>query len=620
MFTNWKWQLVGSVLMGTLLATNSWAEPWLVGHWTMDEVSGSEFANDSSFNSNHAELTNANAAASWVPGRVGTAVNLDGVDDFLHVPFDETLQLGTGDFTIALWAYLNSNGQSQNLVSYGQNVLGGGLAEISFAENKNVYGAYVGNNPFEDVSINTIPAANIHDGWRHVAVVRNTTDNTFKLYYDGQEVASKSNLLDPHSSLDRQPARDPENIFGVTIGKGFNPDTNFRRVDGMLDDVRIYADALTQAEILALPGGVGGSGAGPATEFNWNSTGHGDWHNAANWSPSANGAPPNDSNETAHFGNATSGPTTVIADEPVTVNRIELDHSSHSYALAGLGGIRLAATTASEPVGPSMSVTGDHEIQSRVTLLADTTVDVASGSTLEFNHRLNLGGHQLGLSGGGTVAINNTQNSDGGGGIAVGSSVLTGGGTVGGDLANENGGTVAPGNSPGTLAVDGDYTQGAAGTLAIEIAETAFDRLVVNGQANLAGTLDVTLLDGFAPSNGATFDILDFSSVSGDFDTLNLPTDFSWDVTTGILSVGSGGPGLHGDFNGNGTVDAADYTLWQDGLNTTYTQADYVVWRANFGRSAGGGASAAVPEPTCWMMLVITLVTMTGLSRRSARR
>jgi uncharacterized protein YjbI with pentapeptide repeats len=63
-----------------------------------------------------------------------------------------------------------------------------------------------------------------------------------------------------------------------------------------------------------------------------------------------------------------------------------------------------------------------------------------------------------------------------------------------------------------------------------------------------------------------------------------------------------------GDFNTDGTVDAADYIVWRKGLGTTYTQTDYDAWRANFGRSAAGAAavadtfsaasSANIPEPT----------------------
>jgi hypothetical protein len=68
---------------------------------------------------------------------------------------------------------------------------------------------------------------------------------------------------------------------------------------------------------------------------------------------------------------------------------------------------------------------------------------------------------------------------------------------------------------------------------------------------------------------------------------------------------------LAGDYNGNGIVDAADYVVWRKGLGTTYTQNDYDVWRANFGRTASGGAGAsvntAVPEPSTAALIIITM-------------
>jgi hypothetical protein len=41
-------------------------------------------------------------------------------------------------------------------------------------------------------------------------------------------------------------------------------------------------------------------------------------------------------------------------------------------------------------------------------------------------------------------------------------------------------------------------------------------------------------------------------------------------------------PKIPGDFNASGIVDTADYVVWRNGLGTTYTQADYDTWRANF--------------------------------------
>jgi hypothetical protein len=64
--------------------------------------------------------------------------------------------------------------------------------------------------------------------------------------------------------------------------------------------------------------------------------------------------------------------------------------------------------------------------------------------------------------------------------------------------------------------------------------------------------------------------------------------------------------GLAGDFNGDDTVDAADYTVWRDGYGNTYDLDDYQDWKSNFGQSsegAGASSSRAVPEPACAALL-----------------
>jgi hypothetical protein len=64
-----------------------------------------------------------------------------------------------------------------------------------------------------------------------------------------------------------------------------------------------------------------------------------------------------------------------------------------------------------------------------------------------------------------------------------------------------------------------------------------------------------------------------------------------------------------GNFNGDGTVDAADYVTWRKGLGTTYMPDDYDDWRANFGAQSGGGTAAnvarAVPEPGGLMLAML---------------
>jgi hypothetical protein len=80
-----------------------------------------------------------------------------------------------------------------------------------------------------------------------------------------------------------------------------------------------------------------------------------------------------------------------------------------------------------------------------------------------------------------------------------------------------------------------------------------------------------------------------------------------------------------GDFNQDGTVDAADYVVWR---KTDGTQTGYDAWRANFGTSllAGSGAAIpsaeplpAVPEPSTLMILCITAIVLGAAARRRTR-
>ena len=60
-----------------------------------------------------------------------------------------------------------------------------------------------------------------------------------------------------------------------------------------------------------------------------------------------------------------------------------------------------------------------------------------------------------------------------------------------------NSGTVAPGNSIGTLTINGDYVQGLTGNLLIEFDKSGNDKLVVNGQASLNGSLTLKPLPDY---------------------------------------------------------------------------------------------------------------------------
>ena len=127
------------------------------------------------------------------------------------------------------------------------------------------------------------------------------------------------------------------------------------------------------------------------------------------------------------------------------------------------------------------------------------TLSVAAGKTLSAETLTQTAG---------TMAIDGVLTN--GNPVALQGGTLRGTGTVTASSVNNTGGTVHPGNSPGVLAVTGNYTQGAGGTLAVDIAGSApgsgYSQLNVSGNATLDGTLDVT--NGFAPATGQAFKVL----------------------------------------------------------------------------------------------------------------
>lgn len=79
---------------------------------------------------------------------------------------------------------------------------------------------------------------------------------------------------------------------------------------------------------------------------------------------------------------------------------------------------------------------------------------------------------------------------------------------------------------------------------------------------------------------------------------------------------------LPGDYNPDGTVDAADYTVWRNALGQTGSglaadgdlsgvvdRGDFIVWKTNFGATASSGSpsNTSLPEPSAvWLLIHAT--------------
>ncbi len=201
------------------------ADPNLIGHWPMNENTGTTTA-DTSGNSNTATLMGGLPA--WAAGHLGYGLDFNGTGDYLSLGKD--IGIAGGTFTIASW--VSWDGYSTGVAT----IIGGSdSGYVQFRINGNY-----GNETLEllsqasksvGVSAGTIPTTT----WTHVAVTFEGTNYVF--YINGSASGTGANA----TTFTSRNTRIGEQVF--LWGEGFS---------GTMDDVRIYNRVLTGTEITTL--------------------------------------------------------------------------------------------------------------------------------------------------------------------------------------------------------------------------------------------------------------------------------------------------------------------------------------------------------------------------------
>jgi hypothetical protein len=143
-----------------------------------------------------------------------------------------------------------------------------------------------------------------------------------------------------------------------------------------------------------------------------------------------------------------------------------------------------------------------------------------------------------------------------------------------------------------------------------------------DGNGFLAGIL------GFANGTGSisryAFDGTFLSTFAG-------PSQNGFTEATAFVVVPTQVPGVIGDFNNDGVVNAADYLLWRkapptatlpnDDTPGVVDASDYADWRANFGKSAAGNGAVisanSVPEPAGVLLVFLAILGGSGVRKRN---
>jgi hypothetical protein len=235
------WQVYEKNNYGTM-ASDVWSfttgsQQYLIGWWKFDESFGVT-ATDSSGSGNDGELKNMDSS-DWVPGRNGNCLHFDGYNDYVWVPYNSSLDLGTGDFSLSMWVKKDAVGTG-NKYLYNQRMDGYNWFYLQWGS-ENIIQTKLKISGTEQLSVRSSSPLSA-DTWYHIVLVvdRDSSAGT-KIYV---------NNVDDTSGTPNVSTVDYSLGAGACIGRwsgGGGEDW-----DGIIDDFRFYSWALNENEVSAL--------------------------------------------------------------------------------------------------------------------------------------------------------------------------------------------------------------------------------------------------------------------------------------------------------------------------------------------------------------------------------
>jgi hypothetical protein len=211
----------------------------LVGHWTFDGKNLINNVTDSSGNGNTGYLKNMSTTSAVTAGKIGQALNFDGVDDYIRVSPSSTLN-DLGPLTYSAWVYQNAAPGSENDIVVKRRRL---FALTNLISPSTLY--FITSNDSVNTSVRSNASIPLNK-WIHVAVVWNGqvgANLSYDFYVNGVVTGKTTFNTGSNSVLSDVPN-------DLTIGAFTDGSGGF--VNGKIDDVRVYNRVLSANEIYQL--------------------------------------------------------------------------------------------------------------------------------------------------------------------------------------------------------------------------------------------------------------------------------------------------------------------------------------------------------------------------------
>ena len=208
----------------------------LVAHYPLDGN-----ANDAA-GANHGT---ASAGTTYVLGKTGQAISLDG-NDSVDCGNRSQLDFGKGSWTVSAWVNPASSTNGMNVFSKGGDSTGGIRYMLSVGEtDDHVVTLTVDDNTTKVQSTGSVI---VDDGqWHHIVGIRD--ESSLRVYVDGFQDGDAVPLSGSYDLSGTSQAN-------AYIGAGWNYETSAvqKFFTGVIDEVRIYNYALSEAEVAGLAG------------------------------------------------------------------------------------------------------------------------------------------------------------------------------------------------------------------------------------------------------------------------------------------------------------------------------------------------------------------------------
>jgi hypothetical protein len=226
----------------------------VVGLWRFNEGTGTNITDSSGFNNNGSLAGENGTLPAWVAGQAGFGGALrftnDGLNHvYVDIPGSASLQIGqtaTSPWTLTAWAYEDSNGTSDFMATYGRIfVLDDGNAfqlESGASGDAQMYTWARANTAWQLGWLAFPSVSPLLDQWVHWAVVYDGTNLT--LYRNGNQGAQGGTASAAVTAALGYAGYAGAIRLGSELGQPAN-----RTWNGMLDDVAVFAGALSQAEV-----------------------------------------------------------------------------------------------------------------------------------------------------------------------------------------------------------------------------------------------------------------------------------------------------------------------------------------------------------------------------------